>query len=236
MLVFDGKRDGGYDAEERGLLYDGARGVLVVVLETDGKRVIAAVGVIDAERPYLRGLLHLPGIGGTQVQSVVGRCPVAVALVVIIEGRTVDVVFRRGCGKRLSGVVAPCGSQFPCGREMIHAHNGEVVAAVVGGCVPFSAVDALNLILRPRQRVAYPARERSFVLMGTELHAVGPSLAAQYESLYLNLGIEGLAVAIVIHVAYVLVVALGREVVVAARRDVEWSWYSGRKASTSTCR
>ena len=91
---------------------------------------------------------------------------------------------------------------------MVHTHDGKVVAAVVGSCVPMPVVDAIDFVLRPRQRVAYPARQRPAVLMTTQFYAVGPSLASEDKSLNLNFGVEGLAVAIVVDVAYVLEIGL----------------------------
>ena len=55
--------------------------------------------------------------------------------------------------------------------------------------------------------------------MGTELQAIGTSLATKEESFNLNLGIERLTIAIVIDIAYVLIIGFGREVVRAVGSD-----------------
>ena len=91
VSVFQCKRDRRNDAEERGLLADGAGGAVIVVLELDGEGVVAVVGIIDAERPDTgKTLSQLLRVIGTKVQTVVGRSPITVTLIKIIIGESYE--------------------------------------------------------------------------------------------------------------------------------------------------
>ena len=107
MSVLDGEGDGRDDAKQsrqRGL---GACGALVVVLESDDKGVVAAIGVVDAKCPDMFRAAQLSGIGGAKVEAVVGGGTVTVAFGIIIKGGAPYLVFCAGHGERLPCRVAP---------------------------------------------------------------------------------------------------------------------------------
>ena len=104
---FEGERDRGDDAKERGLLSNGARGRIGIILEADHERIVTAVGIVDAKRTDACIVRRPLRPSGTEVKAVIGWRTIAIALSIIVIGGAIDLIFRTGSRQGLSRVVAP---------------------------------------------------------------------------------------------------------------------------------
>ena len=111
------------------------------------------VEVVDSKTPNPCVVGTLFGVVDANIETVVGGCAVAVALVVVIECPIDGIIFCARCGECLSRCEYPSCREVPFVVQAVHSDDGNVVAAVVGGCVPTVSVDAVDFVFNPRKGV-----------------------------------------------------------------------------------
>ena len=151
--------------------------------------------------------------GGTHVQPVIVWRPVAIPLSIIVSPVIDDLVLAAGSSESLSAVEHPCRIEHPPFVQAVHAHDVDIMSAVIAGIIPPSTVDPVDTGLRPGEGVAEPARQPPVVLPHAQFHTIALSFSGQSQSLQFNLTAERLAVAVVEHILDCPVIAFHAEVV-----------------------
>ena len=138
--------------------------------------------------------------GGAHVQPVIVWRPVAIPLSIIVSPIIDDLVLAAGSSESLSAVEHPCRIEHPPFVQAVHAHDVDIMSAVIAGIIPPSTVDPVDTGLRPGEGVAEPARQPPVVLPHAQFHTIALSFSGQSQSLQFNLTAERLAVAVVEHI------------------------------------
>ena len=127
---------------------------LLTVLEVDEVRVVAIIEIVDAEEPFMGCATLFLRPDSADIETVVVGCAVAVTLGIIVDPVVDDLVFAARSGKCLTTVEYPGCAETPPWCQTVHRHQIDVVTTVVVGVIPASFVNAFNLGLQPRQRIA----------------------------------------------------------------------------------
>ena len=127
---------------------------MFTVLEIDEERIVAIIEIVDAEDPLMGSATVFLRPDGTDIKTVIVGCTIAVALGIIIDPVVDNLVFATGSRKSLTTVEYPGCAETPARCQTIHRHQIDIMSTIVVGIIPATSVNAFNLGLRPRQRIA----------------------------------------------------------------------------------